>query len=193
MRKKYMPIFLCIENKKFLIIGGGNVALQKTKGILRFSKNITILSPTLIDELKKLIEEESLNYIADIYKPEYIKDYDIIIVSINDTELQKEIYFTAKKENKLCNTVDVIEVSDFIFPSVVNKGDLYIAFSTSGISPSLARYLRILFEKIIPEEVEIFLVEMEQLRKTMPKGKDRQEFFEKKTKEFFEKYFSKYL
>lgn len=185
----YMPIFLNMEDREVLVIGGGNIAAEKIKRILRFTDKITVLSPKLTQELDTIIKENSIRYIKGKYKPEIIKDYDIIIVAINDIGLQKEIYRQAKKENKLCNTVDIPNESDFIFPSVVKKGELIVAFSTSGYSPALAKYLRIFFENSIPDEVEEFLREMKLLRQTIPKGKTRQELFDKKAKDFFEKIF----
>lgn len=95
-----------------------------------------------------------------------------------------------KKNNKLCNTVDVVEYSDFIFPSIVKKGDLIVSFSTSGSSPAIAKYLRQIFEKIIPDEIENFLKEMKELREKIPKGKERQEILDKKAREFIEKHFN---
>lgn len=189
----YMPIFLEVKDKKFLIVGGGRVATEKIKRILKFSYNITVISPEITEELESIIKENSLNYIKSPYTSDIIKDYDIIIVAVSDTNLQKVIYNDAKRENKLCNTVDVIGESDFIFPSVVKKGNLIVAFSTSGSSPALAKYLRVYFEQVIPGEVEQFLKEMEDLRNSLPKGKERQELFDKKAKEFFEKIFMKNL
>lgn len=185
----YMPIFLNMEDREVLVIGGGNIATEKVKRILRFTDKITVLSPKLTKELDTIIKENSIRYVKGKYKPEIIKDYDIIIVAINDIEIQKEIYRQAKRENKLCNTVDTPNESDFIFPSVVKKGELIVAFSTSGYSPALAKYLRIFFENSIPDEVEEFLREMKLLRQTLPKGKARQELFDKKAKDFFEKIF----
>ncbi|MEZ0322837.1 MAG: bifunctional precorrin-2 dehydrogenase/sirohydrochlorin ferrochelatase [Hydrogenothermaceae bacterium] len=185
----YMPVFLEVKDKKFLIVGGGKVATEKIKRVLKFSYNITVVSPEITQELESIIKENSLNYINSPYTSDIIKDYDIIIVAVSDTNLQKVIYNDAKRENKLCNTVDVIGESDFIFPSVVKKGNLIVAFSTSGSSPALAKYLRVYFEQIIPGEVEQFLNEMEDLRNSLPKGKERQDLFDKKAKEFFEKFF----
>lgn len=87
----YMPIFLNIEDKEFLVIGGGNVATEKIKRILRFTDKITVISPKITQELNDLIKERSIRYIQEEYKPEIIKDYDIVIVAISDVELQKEI------------------------------------------------------------------------------------------------------
>lgn len=187
------PIILNIRDKKFLVIGGGKVATEKIKRLLIFTKNITILSPDLTSELKEIVDKEHLTYISQKYAPELISDYDIIIVAVNDIKLQKEIYQYAKKNNKLCNTVDVVEYSDFIFPSIVKKGDLIVSFSTSGSSPAIAKYLRQVFEKIIPDEMENFLKEMKEIREKIPKGKERQEILDKKAREFIEKYFNLWL
>ena len=184
------PIILNIRDKKFLVIGGGKVATEKIKRLLSFTKNITILSPDLTSELNEIVDKEHLTYISQKYTPELISDYDIIIIAVNDIELQKEIYKDAKKSKKLCNTVDVVEYSDFIFPSIVKKGDLIVSFSTSGSSPAIAKYLRQIFERIIPDEIEDFLKEMKELREKIPKGKERQEVLDKKAREFIEKYFN---
>ncbi len=183
------PIILNIEKKNIIIIGGGKVATEKVKRLLNFTKNITILSPDLTPELREIILKENLVYIPKKYSPEFILNFEIIVVAVNDLKLQEEIYKEAKKNNKLCNVVDVPEYSDFLFPSIVKKGDLIVAFSTSGDSPAFSKYLRQFFERVIPDEVVNFLDEMKKLRKKIPKGKKRQEILDKKAKDFFDKHF----
>ncbi len=185
----FFPIILNIEDKHVLVIGGGNIAYEKVKRLISFTRNITILSPEIIPQLLDLVYDYNLHYIYQKYEEGCIDNYDIIIAAVNDTELQKEIYLEAKSKNKLCNSVDMIDFSDFIFPSIVKKGDFILSFSTSGSSPALAKYLRQIFEKLIPEEIEKFLKDMKQLRENLPKGKERQELLDRLAKEFIEKHF----
>jgi len=91
----------------------------------------------------------------------------------------------------LVNAVDNQAYCDFIFPSYVKKEDLAIAFSTGGASPAFAKKIRKHFEQIIPDEVAPFLKKMKDLRKTLPKGKERMAHFESLVEDFFKKYFTK--
>lgn len=187
----FFPILLNIEDKQILVVGGGNIALEKVKRLINFTKNITILSPEIKPELLNLVYGYNLNYICQKYEKGCIDNYDIVIVAVNDLNLQKEIYLESKSKSKLCNSVDMVKFSDFIFPSVVKKGDFILSFSTSGTSPALAKYLRQVFEKLIPEDIEKFLEDMRHLRESLPKGKERQELLDKLAKEFIEKHFQK--
>jgi precorrin-2 dehydrogenase/sirohydrochlorin ferrochelatase len=186
-----LPVVLNTENKKILIIGGGNIATEKTKKVLNFTKNITIISPEISNELKNIVERENLKYIKRTYKEGDLNKFDIVINCVDDLNFQKYVYEKAKKEKILCNSVDCIEYSDFIFPSVVKKGDFILSISTSGNSPALAKYLRIFFENFIPDEIEKFLEDMNKLRKQLPKGKERQDLFKKKAKEFIKNHLGK--
>jgi precorrin-2 dehydrogenase/sirohydrochlorin ferrochelatase len=84
----------------------------------------------------------------------------------------------------LCNCVDLQQYCDFIFPSYIKKGDLTVAISTSGSSPAFSRNFKQYLLNLIPNGVEDFLKELKELRTTMPKGKERMQFFDKKVKDY---------
>lgn len=180
----YFPAFLSFDDKKILIIGGGNVALEKLEHLLDFTKNITLISLEFNKKTKILIDQNNLKHYIKAYEKNDIEGFDIVIAAIDDFILQEEIYFDTRKYNCLCNCVDLQKYCDFIFPSYVKKGDLTIAISTSGTSPALAKQLRVLLSNLIPESIGEFLIQMKEYRKTMPKGKKRMEFFEKKVTEY---------
>ena len=186
---EYLPIVLNIKDRKFLVVGGGNIAFEKINRLIKFTHNITIVSPDIKNELYDLIQKYNLEYIKSEYVYGMLDNFDIVIVAADNLKLQKSIYHEAKSKGKLCNSVDMAEYSDFIFPSIIKKGNFLLSFSTSGASPALAKYLRKFFEEIIPDEIEKFLEEMETLRNQLPKGKERQELMDKLAKEFVEKYF----
>jgi precorrin-2 dehydrogenase/sirohydrochlorin ferrochelatase len=185
----YLPIALNIKDRKFLVVGGGNIAFEKINRLTKFTHNITIASPDIKNKLYDLIQKYNLEYIKSEYVYGMLDNFDIVIVAADNLELQKSIYHEAESKGKFCNSVDMAGYSDFIFPSIIKKENFLLSFSTSGASPALTKYLRKFFEKIIPDEIEKFLEEMETLRNQLPKGKERQELMDKLAKEFVEKYF----
>ena len=180
----YFPAFIKFDNKKILIVGGGFIAHDKLIHLLDFTNNITIIAKDYCEDMKKLIDENSLVSSTKSYEEGDIKGYDIVIAAIDNLNVQEAIYFESRKYNCLCNCVDLQKYCDFIFPSYIKKGDLTIAISTSGASPSMAKQLKIWLNKMIPNSIADFLIEMKGYRKTMPKGKERMQFLDKKTKEY---------
>jgi precorrin-2 dehydrogenase/sirohydrochlorin ferrochelatase len=180
----YFPAFLKFDDKKILIIGGGNVALEKLEHLLDFTHNITLIASHFNEASMKLIQENNLTHYVKAYDKNDIEGFDIVIAAIDNFELQEQIYFETRGKNCLCNCVDLQKYCDFIFPSYVKKGDLTIAISTSGSSPALAKQLRIFLSQLVPNTVVEFLEQMKTYRKTMPKGKERMQFLDNLAKEY---------
>ncbi|MCX6051650.1 MAG: bifunctional precorrin-2 dehydrogenase/sirohydrochlorin ferrochelatase [Campylobacterales bacterium] len=180
----YFPAFLKLDNKKILIVGGGYVAYEKLERLLDFTKNITVIAPELSLDMSKIIEKENLVFHKRVYEVGDIKEYSVVIVAVDDIPLQAEIFQESKKYNCLCNAVDSVDYCDFIFPSYIKKDDLTIAVSTSGASPALAKQLRIYLQNLIPDGISAFLDEMKELRKTLPKGKERMKMLDKKAQDY---------
>ncbi len=180
----YFPAFLKLDNKKILIVGGGHVAHEKLEHLLDFTKDIVVIAPALSQAMSEKIEKENLIFHKRVYKTGDIKEYAIVVVAVDDIPLQEEIFQESKKYNCLCNAVDSVDYCDFIFPSYVKKDDLTIAVSTSGASPAMAKHLRLYLQKLIPDGVSDFLNEMKELRKTLPKGKERMKMLDKKAQDY---------
>ena len=180
----YFPAFLKFDDKTILIVGGGNIALEKLEHLLNFSSNITLISKEFNDSIKLLIDEKNLKIFQKEYEKGDAKGYDVVIAAIDDFSLQEEIYFETREYKTLCNCVDLQQYCDFIFPSYIKRGDLTIAISTSGSSPAFAKNFKIFLSNLIPAGVEDFLKELRELRDTMPKGKERMQFFDKKVKDY---------
>lgn len=176
-----------LDSKNILIIGAGKIAQDKLKHLLDFTKDITILADKISEDMILLAKRYDLELIEKKYEDGDIDRFDIVIVAIDDIQKQKEIYLEAKEKKILCNTVDVIEYCDFIFPSYIKDGDLTISVSTSGASPAAAKYLRRFLENCLPDGISKFLKEMKELRSKLPKGKERMVLLDKKAKEFFQK------
>jgi precorrin-2 dehydrogenase/sirohydrochlorin ferrochelatase len=180
----YFPAFLKLDNKKILIVGGGNIAFEKLEHLLDFTQNIEIIAQQYSDTMLNLIEEKKLHFQTRAYQPNDIKDFTIVVVAVDSIELQAEIFQESKKYNCLCNAVDSVDYCDFIFPSYVKKDDLTIAISTSGASPAMAKYLRKYLQNLIPDGISDFLKEMKELRLTLPKGKERMKMLDEKAKKY---------
>lgn len=180
----HLPIFLNLDKKNIIVIGGGKIATNKVTQLLKFTQNITIVAPIITKELKIIIELNNLKVIKKSYKKSCIKDFDIVVVTTNDLKLQKEIYKESRKYNCLFNCSDIQKYCDFIFPSYIKNDDLIIAISTSGTSPAFTKQLKIYISRLIPENISIFLKEMKSYRKSMPKGKKRMLFLQSKAKNY---------
>ncbi|AXK48503.1 siroheme synthase [Aliarcobacter trophiarum LMG 25534] len=180
----YFPAFLKFDDKTILIVGGGNIALEKLEHLLNFSSNITLIAKSFNDKIKLLIDEKNLKVFQKEYEKGDAKGYDVVIAAVDDFSLQEEIYFETREYKTLCNCVDLQQYCDFIFPSYIKRGDLTIAISTSGSSPAFAKNFKIFLSNLIPVGVEDFLKELRELRDTMPKGKQRMQFFDKKVKDY---------
>ena len=187
----FFPAFIKLENRKVLVIGGGKIAGDKISHLLDFTKDITIISPKIDENVKNMIEKNRLVYIDREYQKGDIENFYIVIVAADDIELQKRVYLECQEKRILCNSVDSIEYCDFIFPSYTKRGDLIIAISTSGASPAFSKYLRRAIESLIPKNIENILNELKNIRSTLPKGKERQKLLDSKAKSFIEKLFKK--
>ena len=169
----YFPAFLKLDNKKILIVGGGNIAYEKLDHLLDFTHDIFLIAEEFSTTMMQRIEQEGLSFEKRSYISGDIARFAVVIVAVDSIELQAEIFKESKEYNCLCNSVDSVEYCDFIFPSYMKKDDLTVAISTSGASPAMAKHLRIYLENLIPDGISEFLQEMKNLRKTLPKGKER--------------------
>ncbi len=184
----YFPAFIKLDNEKILVVGGGNIAYEKLTHLLDFTRDIAVVAKDISKEMLEIVEKNNLPFQKRAYKKGDIEGFKIVIVAVDDIALQGEIFDESKEYNCLCNAVDSVDYCDFIFPSYVKKDDLTIAISTSGASPALAKYLRIYLSKLIPSSISDFLQEMKDLRKSLPKGKERMKMLDAKAKSFIEKF-----
>lgn len=151
-RPSYYPIFLNIQRKKCVVIGGGKVAFRKVKTLLEHGANIEVISPVLCPELNELAEAKTISVFRQNYEPRVLKGAVITIAATNKKDINQKVADEARKQGVLVNVVDNLELSDFIVPSYFHRGDLTIAVSTAGLSPALARKIRSKLEQNFSEE-----------------------------------------
>jgi len=180
----YFPMYMDMSHLKVLVVGAGCIATEKLEKLVDFTDNITMIAPDVELEAQKLIDKYDLTLYKKEYKVGDIQGFDIVIVATTEA-LQKSIYEESRRYKILVNSVDNKAYCDFIFPSYIQKGDLSIAFSTAGASPAFSKRLRQHIEDILPESVGGFLEKMKSLRTSLPKGKERMQYFEKQVETYF--------
>jgi precorrin-2 dehydrogenase/sirohydrochlorin ferrochelatase len=136
------PIFLKTENFNILIVGGGFVGTEKLSFILKNSPNanITVVAKEISDEIKSMVNGQlSIVLTEKPFEKSDLENKQLAIAATADKELNKAIYRAAKEKNILINVADTPELCDFYLGSIVTKGDLKIAISTNGKSPTLSK------------------------------------------------------
>ncbi len=166
MANELYPIFLKLEELQLLIVGGGKVAHEKLKFLLKSSPKVcvTILSPELSLETAALVSKFGLKVVLSNYESGYLRNKNIVIAATNDREINRRIYEDAKVEGVLVNVVDTPALCDFYLGAIVTKGDLKLAISTNGNSPILAKRLRQFFEDVLPDDSECLVNNLGELR-----------------------------
>lgn len=163
----WYPIFIKLKGKKVLVVGGGTVATRKVKKLINYHPEITIVSPKITPELQRLISKHNLKYSQRKYRKSDLKNKWIIFVATDDKDLNKQISQDAKQSGLLINVADDPNNCSFIVPSIITRGDLQIAISTSGISPLLTKTLRKKIENLFGNEYIALLKLIKKYRKVI--------------------------
>src|SRR5437868_3648829 len=153
---KLFPVFLKLENFRVLIIGGGKVAHEKVSAILNNSPKteITLVATQVSDDIRSLAHANTnLKIHERSFEETDLDEIDFVISAVNNKETSLEIRHLAQERNLLTNVADTPEQCDFYLGSIVQKGDLKIAISTNGKSPTLAKRLRETLDESIPNEI----------------------------------------
>ena len=162
---RYYPVNLDIQNRKCLVVGGGSVSTRKVMTLLECGAIITVVSPDVSEELLELAEKKMIELKKRHYEASDINGIFLVIGATDNEELNWQINKDAERQYKLCNIADRPEACNFILPSIVNRGNLVIAISTSGKSPAFAKKMRQDLEKEFGEEYDEFLQLMGAIRK----------------------------
>ncbi len=179
---RYYPVFLDLQDIPCLVIGGGQVGERKVKTLQSCGAEVYLISRELTPYLDEEVRQERIILLAPVYETRYLKDKFLIIGATDDLELNKRIGREARGRGMLCNIVDDPPECNFILPSLVCRGDLTIAVSTSGASPALAKKIRRTLEGEFPESYGGYLDLLGHIRsQVLARGmaqKENQKIFE---------------
>lgn len=161
----YYPIYVELQNKSVLIVGGGGVAFRKVKTLLDHGAIVRIVSPKLSPELKELVDFVRCFWVEKEYSQGDIQDSILVFSCTEKEDVNAEVAQNANETHRLINVVDDPEKCTFIVPSILERGDLNIAVSTSGSSPIVARQIRADLEKEYGDEMKDYLALLKSWRK----------------------------
>lgn len=164
---RLFPVFLKLESLSVLIVGGGKIGLEKLNAILSNAPatKIKLVAIKIGDEIKQLLAiYPQIQLIERVFLPVDVDGTDIVIIAIDNKKESKRIRDIVKEKRKLVNVADKPELCDFYMSSIVQKGNLKIAISTNGKSPTIAKRLKDLFNELLPEELDQLLDNMEEIR-----------------------------
>lgn len=161
------PAFLKLENLRVLLVGGGNVGLEKLTAILRSSPAtaVTIVSLSFLPELRELAARHPrIQLFERGWVEADLDEADIVFAATDDPALHRRIKAAARARRLLVNVADTPDLCDFYLSSVVQKGQLKVAISTNGKSPTVAKRVRAVLEETLPEELDEILQQMTIIR-----------------------------
>ncbi|UKJ06398.1 TSUP family transporter [Solitalea lacus] len=168
-RNNLFPVFLKLESLNTLIVGGGNVALEKLRAVISNSPDakVEVIAKDFIAEVKEFLEEYEIPFKQKEFEEEDLEGKDLVIVAVNDKIKSAEIHRLGHAKNVLVNAADTPEFCDFYLSSVVQKGNLKLAISTNGKSPTMAKRVKEILNDAFPYEIDDVLNNMEVIRKKL--------------------------
>jgi len=166
---RYYPIFLDVQGRACLVVGGGGVATRKVETLLECGATVSVVSLEASPALQRLADNQRIMLKLRAYRATDLAGQFLVIGATSDETLNRQISQDAEQHNQLCNIADRPAVCNFILPSIVQRGDLVLAISTSGKSPALAKKLRQDLEGQFGDEYAVFLELMGAIRSRLLK------------------------
>jgi precorrin-2 dehydrogenase / sirohydrochlorin ferrochelatase len=163
----YYPVYLQLREQPCVVIGGGKIAEGKVEGLLAAQAQVTVIAPKLTARLQDLVAEKQITYLARVYQPGDLTGAFLVICATDQAEINHQVWQEATANRQLVNVVDDIPRCNFIAPSILRKGDLTIAISTSGKAPALAVRLKERLQSELGPEYERFLELAGELREPL--------------------------
>jgi siroheme synthase-like protein len=173
---------LKLTGRRCVVVGGGDIGLEKVEGLLACDGKVTLIAPDAIEPLRALAREGSIEWIQREYREGDLEATFIAIAATNDTDVNIKVFEDAEKRAMLVNIVDVPPLCNFILPAIVRTGPLAIAISTAGASPALAKRIKREIADTYGEPharlAEILNDARGWAKGTLPTYQDRKAFFE---------------
>lgn len=171
------PMFVKLQGRRCLVIGAGNVALEKISSLLLAEAKIHVVAPAACETVEQLAADGRISLTRRHFDESDLDDRFLVIAATNLPDVNRAVFLAALRRGILCNSVDDPPHCDFYFASVVRRGDLQIAISTAGESPALAQRLRREIDAQLPQDAGAWLAAIGQQRReilaTYPAGADR--------------------
>lgn len=180
---QYFPLFVNLNHKPVLVVGGGEVASRKVDSLIRAGANVTIVSPQVEDYLEKLIDDGECQWIQSFYSRDLLhRDYVQVWATTDNPSLNHQVHHDAKEKGILVNVVDDLPYCDFITPSMINRGRIQIAISSGGAAPVLIRNIREKLESVLSHnlalQADFAASKRGDIKEKLPTVDERRKFWE---------------
>ena len=170
-----LPIFLNLAGRRCLLVGAGNVALDKIGSLLRTGLDLRVVAPDARPEVRQLASDGKLEWVQRPFEDSDLDGNFIVIAATDSPQVNTAVYRAAVERGIPCNSVDDIPNCDFFFGSVVSRGHLQIAISTSGESPAVAQRLRREIDEQLPADIGPWIKNLGELRREVLETHPRSE------------------
>jgi precorrin-2 dehydrogenase/sirohydrochlorin ferrochelatase len=160
-RSAYYPVFLTLKGKRAVVVGGGKVAERKIMSLMKVGACIKVISPYLTKRLEKERKKGTITHLSRYYKKGDLKNAFLVIAATSSPDINRRV---SEDASCLVNVVDTPDLCNFIVPSVIKRGALTFAISTSGISPGLSRSIRKEIETLYGTEFSDYLKSLKIIR-----------------------------
>jgi siroheme synthase-like protein len=150
----YYPLYLEMNRRRCVVVGGGAVAERKVEGLLAAGADVTVISPAASQSLRTLVAAGAVRHVAREYRSGDLAGFELVFVATDDATVNSAVFRDARTEDVWVNSADDPNHCDFILPAVIRRGDLTVAISSGGNSPALARTIREELESYFTQEYE---------------------------------------
>ena len=151
------PIFLKLQSRLAIVVGGGIVSEGKISGLLAAHARVRVISPSITPALAARVREGRIDWVPKAFAPGDLAGAYLVVAATSAVGVNEAVFHEAESRGVLCNAVDDVEHCNFYYPAIVQRGDLQIAVSTNGKSPALAQRLRKELEAQFDPEYEAWL------------------------------------
>lgn len=165
--KRLFPLFLKLDGRRCLVVGAGKIGESKVASLLDTGAAVHVVAPQATERIKKWAETKEISWHKRKFRNSDLKGCFLVVAATPSTTLHERIFNLAKRQNIICNIVDVPELCDFYYPAVVRRGSLQIAVSTGGESPALAQRLRKELEARFGPEYKDWITKLGQERQRL--------------------------
>jgi precorrin-2 dehydrogenase / sirohydrochlorin ferrochelatase len=173
---------LRLKGRRCLVVGGGEVGLEKVEGLLACDADVTLVAPEAHPGLVDLALEGSIHWERRGYRAADLDGCLIAIAATNQTDVNVRVFEDAEQRAMLVNVVDVPPLCNFILPAIIRTGPVAVAISTAGASPALAKRMKREIGELFGEPYATLAILLNDARgwakATLPTYQDRKEFFE---------------
>lgn len=166
--KVFYPMFVDIEGRRVLVVGGGPVGTEKVGKLVDHGGAVRLVSPEITDELQEMVDAGRIHeFHRRPFEPADLENCFLAIAATNLESVNRTVWEHAEARSMLCNVVDVPPMCNFIVPSIVRRGELALAVSTGGASPVVATHIRRQLEETYGDEWEALVSLLREAREEL--------------------------